>query len=109
MPNKLDVSITRDENGEAGYTVANILIKQMPAFVVSNVEPTGPARIAGLSDEHVGWQVDRVNNTDVLCPEQGSQLLQLTRKPLTTFKITLTRVFDSSTEAKLRALFATRQ
>ena len=62
--------------------------------------------MAGLSDKHVGWQIDRINHIDVLSSKHASELLEVTRKPFITFEITLTRIFDDFIEAELRAHFA---
>ena len=86
------VVITRDDEGKAGYAVAAISVESkatVDLLVIQRVDAIGPARVAGLTEDHVGWLVTQVDGTDVVNPEHGYNMLSATKRPRVRFTLTV--------------------
>jgi hypothetical protein len=101
-PTKCSVvmTITRTKDGMAGYNVASINTTSKSWVAIANVDGTGPARVAGMSEEHVGWQVVRIDDKDIdhLDGDQVMQVLAATRGPHATFKLTMQGTYPPGSE-----------
>ena len=86
--------ITRDENADAGFMVAFIKIGSKERLFIGRVTPTGRARDAGMSAEHLGWQMVKINDEYIgRSPSvEAYRILQTTQSPNETFTLTLARV-----------------
>lgn len=87
MFENLKFDITRDENADAGYTVADIIIEETHYFIIYDVKEEGPAFNAGLKKEHIGMAIVSVNGSKSSTIKETQQLLESTKKPNYTFTI----------------------
>ena len=87
MFNNLKFKITRDENADAGYSIADIIIKETNYIVIADVEEGGPAFNAGLKKEHISWSIVSVNDINCSTTKQIQELIKSTKKPNYTFSI----------------------
>ena len=87
MFNNLKFEITRDENADAGYTIADIIINETNYKVIADVKEGGPAFNAGLKKEHISWCIVSVNDINCSTTKQIQELINSTKKPNYTFSI----------------------
>jgi predicted metalloprotease with PDZ domain len=87
MFNNLKFEITRDENADAGYTIADIIINETNYIVIADVKEGGPAFNAGLKKEHISWSIVSVNDINCSTTKQIQELIKSTKKPNYTFSI----------------------
>lgn len=87
MFNNLKFEITRDENADAGYTIADIIVKETNYMVIADVKEGGPAFNAGLKKQHIAMCIVSVNDINCSTTKQIQELIKSTKKPNYTFSI----------------------
>ena len=95
---QINFQITRDQRGDAGYTIALVSIGDMDFLLIANVKSSGPAANAGMTKEHVGWAIVSINNSSPSNLNELNNLLNLTKKPNCTFTLGLRLIFEKNSQ-----------
>lgn len=95
-------TIKRDENANAGYSIACITIGNSEELIVINsIDETGPAYKAGLRKLHIGWNIISVNDINTCKTEKILEILESTKKNNNKFTIEIQPIFEINSDNDL--------
>lgn len=95
-------TITRDEYGNGGYTVAKLELEinteKYNYLVIGKVDKNGPAFKVGLNNNYIGYAIVRVNGIEMVDADDFMASIDQTKNPNETFSITIQRLFEKDSE-----------